>query len=76
MPFEKIAFNKLKCHVRLEDLQASDFVTRRCMFCGGRQNIAPWQIYAVQPGSMRVPYSLSSPCWMRNPADGWPVRAS
>lgn len=63
MPFERIAFNKLKCHVRLEDLRASDFVTRRCMFCGWREIIAPWQIYAAHPGSMSLrTYFGDRPC--------------
>ena len=53
MPWQPITLG-LKFQVRVADLEATDFMERRCPRCGTVTRIAPWHLHALFPAHARL----------------------
>jgi hypothetical protein len=53
MPWQPLTLG-LKFQVRVADLQAADFMERRCPQCGEVTRISPWHLHALFPAHVRL----------------------
>ena len=53
MPWQPLVLG-LKFQIRLEDLEATDFLERRCPQCGVVTRLSPWHLHALFPAHVRL----------------------